>query len=56
MEDYIPWLHGKTMEVKVLQEGQTLTWHFILDETDGKYTEKIKMQGGTFSIVLPKEF
>jgi hypothetical protein len=44
------------MEVKVLQEGQKLTWHFLLDETDGKYTEKIWMQNDSFSIVLPKEF
>ena len=56
MEDYIPWPGGMAMEVKVLQEGQKLPWHFTLDETDGKYTEKIRMQGDTFSIALPKEF
>ena len=44
------------MEVKVLQKGQKLTWQLTLDETDGKYTGKIKMQDDTFSIVLPKEF
>ena len=44
------------MEVKVLQAGQKLTWHFILDETDGIYTEKIRMQDDSFSIILPKEF
>jgi len=44
------------MEVKVLQKGQKLTWQLTLDETDGEYTGKIKMQDDTFSIVLPKEF
>lgn len=44
------------MEVSFSAHRQLLTWDFTFDNTDGKYTDKIHMDGNTFSIKLPKEF
>ena len=44
------------MDVKVLHEGQNLIWQFSLDDSDGKYTDKVEMIDERFVITLPKEF
>ena len=44
------------MDVEVLHDGQDLIWKFFLDESDGEYTEKIKMVHDGFKISLPNEF
>lgn len=44
------------MDVKVLRDGRDLIWEFFLDESDGEYTDKIKMVHNQFKISLPKGF
>ena len=44
------------MEVQVLVEKQKLTWNFLLDESDGAYTDKILMVEDKFKITLPRKF
>tara|TARA_B110000495_G_scaffold202627_1_gene223280 strand:+ start:1559 stop:2854 length:1296 start_codon:yes stop_codon:yes gene_type:complete len=44
------------MDVKVVRKGRNLIWQFVLDDSDGKYTDKIKMSDEKFSITLPRAF
>ncbi|MBT6645539.1 MAG: hypothetical protein HOB52_07030, partial [Euryarchaeota archaeon] len=44
------------MDVKVVRKGRNLIWQFVLDDSDGKYTDKIKMGDEKFSITLPRIF